>query len=390
MLSKDMSDSIHSAIVAQAIASLRAYDTEARRVAELEERTEISHHRSGGYYPVPAVQGYRALAEAYYALNYCKLVPTQREGIEHCLRAMEMLLTGSDHTKRGALSQQEKDKITRQKLHELVEHGETYLMAGYQRHFNIVRIKGSRQSGYSYTVYDAGGETTPSGRNDNSVVYATIEREIPDPAAIPLLIDMTIQKIKTSNGSRDYQDLRREIDKRLGHITRAEETVRQRKHNCTTRAQRLLIYDLLGSEMLYQFITNPENSAEAILDQLEQKQITLLSAHSSPTPQDNPNAVISSAYWEFGPLGDTATFYAIDDTDRQRMIKALQAKSFNRFEKGEDVNGLYVTVMGSNNVNRLRSLYDPSHPTPRNAVSGQGAKPMGASLCAGTALSPNR
>lgn len=266
----------------------RYYQRPVEKVRGLENATEVvwrvnPEEAKVGYYTQPALQGYEAWLQAFQALDG-RLSTANHEALGRATAILSQLRKDADILYpmfKKEPSAKDLAQYTQQKMTELHATGETYMLTGYSGHFNITRIRQRSDGSYSHTLYDAGGETNviahERDRRGQSRNIANVIEEHPIKRGTDigeLILNETKQRNVKSDSS-EYARLQRQIDRALDdRIIRAVEDYSQRRGNCTTRGQRILVDDLLRDEKvsarLRDFITNDERPPAKIAERLKE------------------------------------------------------------------------------------------------------------------------
>jgi hypothetical protein len=148
------------------LAGWSARQPEIEAVRRLEMHTEQTpvRERNKGYNGRDALRGFRLLVDAYTALN-TSLTNSQTSSLRHFKEISSAL--EAEQSPRGRLYSTR--KRSSDKMKELQQKGEVYIVSGHKNHFNIVRIARSR-FGHTYTLYDAGHGARAVGRDRDFMV----------------------------------------------------------------------------------------------------------------------------------------------------------------------------------------------------------------------------
>lgn len=317
------------------------------RLQAMEERTHVRQMRDGdkGWYHAPALDGYLTWLKAFQVLDQ-DLSPSQNAAIDHAAKILTHLRRDADYLLVPNPSAEGWQQYYEQKVRQLRDTGEAFLLSGYRGHFSISCIRARADGRYSYTLYDAGAEARIVDRNardeyGNPCLIANVveARIIPDWQCIPELIAAEAQKLQHKPDTEAYKQCYAFI----AHVTRgeivdSERDIAQRKSNCTTRAQRVLINHIMGDasvgERLKEFINS--NEADEIARQLHQQSLNLLVGKSSKPPSishiSKPQGTWESHPSSLGPCRRYSIVYKCgeNDPDTPEMIaltKDMDARS---------------------------------------------------------------
>lgn len=260
------------------------------RVARLEERTMFipAEERPHGYYVDKATLGYRIMVESFRATDQ-QLTPTQDARLGRVVSVIDGLNSDAERypwrNDPASRTQASLNSYVQEKMSQLNSVGETFIGSGHETHFNVVRIKRYPDGTLTYTLYDSGHETRGVGvRVDENgerrtQVNAVEERIIRPGASIEALIQAEARKsivnaMPENGDTRAYQE-QRAIIASLTEPTpvRVEVQDAQRRGNCTTRGQRIMMQDILADDGLsarvHGFIT--ENTPHEVFESLGQE-----------------------------------------------------------------------------------------------------------------------
>jgi len=244
----------------------QVFGAEIERVRKLEMGTMMTpqQDRSEGYYRLPALQGYMQIVNAYSLIG--NVTPEQRSG----LHKVASVLSEMQEDQRLLGERPDPARIpgfAAMKLQQLETNGTIYLVSGHVEHFNITRITRQPDGSYNYTLYDAGHESKViDWKGDRPVIQAVQEFQLRPGTDMLALIEADVAKKGAWSNSSEYAAAKGLIDGALVHPPlRAEEEYGQRKHNCTTRGQRIMAADILQdpalSEALYDFASNVDGTS---------------------------------------------------------------------------------------------------------------------------------
>lgn len=259
-------------------------------VARLEERTMFvpEQERKVGYYENKATAGYRILVETFRATDR-QLTPLQDARLGRVVDVMEGLNRDAERyafrMRPELRTQQYLDAYIQEKIGQLNSAGEVFVNSGHNEHFNVVRIKRYQDGTLTYTLYDSGHETRGVGvRVDENgehrtQVNAVEERRIlpgvrPEQLLAAEARKWTLNANPENGDIRAYQEQRALIESLTeSSPIRVEVQDAQRRSNCTTRGQRIMMQDILADDGLaarvHGFIT--DNTPSSVYDALAQE-----------------------------------------------------------------------------------------------------------------------
>lgn len=229
-----------------------SHTEEVARVRHLEQKTMMvsDEERKEGYYTPQALQGYRQLLRAYQALHP-NLDSRQQRNLDFLIGTSHSLEEDYRTKKYGMLFNGKIKNYAETKMAELERRGEVYLQSGHNTHFNITRIR-KTADGYTYTLYDAGHESEyVRSESNRNIINAVREYAIKPRTDIRQLIETDARKLTSDKKSDNYKKVKNWIENALEPIPiRTVEDYGQRRRNCTTRGQRILMQDVLQDPKL--------------------------------------------------------------------------------------------------------------------------------------------
>jgi hypothetical protein len=249
--------------------------------------------RAQGYYRLPAIDGYQQLVAAFKVLDG-NLTDRQQGKLDKFINIIDNLREDYKKLDSGGYEQmpsnKQLDEFVKHKMQQLEKTGEVYMLSGHRTHANIVKIQKKSDGSYSYTLYDSGHETrVVRYEGDRSIVNAVEEHRIKDGASIKQLIVADVVKMRVGYDSEQYKASKSIIENSLdAKPIRVIEDYGQRRGNCTTRGQRILIEDIVGDDpaltyKLRGFIVNDDVSVQDIQRQLAEKEQEIKSG-KKPAP----------------------------------------------------------------------------------------------------------
>lgn len=220
-----------------------------------------------GWNTIPALDGYGAWYRAFQALD-THLTDANHAVLDRVIAATGQLLGDTAVLKRPdrkAPDTAEMHAYIAHKIEELKRTGEVFIISGFRSHFNITRIHHLNDGHFAHTRYDAGGEADTlreqrDGAGELREIVNSIEARLIQPNAnIPRIIELEALQLFSPMVSREYMNAQLELDTMIEREPyRRAEAYRQRRGNCTTRSQRVMVNDLLddqaASDRLRRFI----------------------------------------------------------------------------------------------------------------------------------------
>ncbi|MGH1403814.1 MAG: hypothetical protein ACRBDL_06180 [Alphaproteobacteria bacterium] len=245
---------------------------EIQEVRQLERPTQVIMHNEDllnrGYYAGQATEGYNRLLSAFKILNEDDLSPAQNRALERALEVQDNLrkdaaIYGDRPTGEGA------NRYLDSKMDQLAKTGETYMVSGHKSHFNVTRIQKQTDGSYTYTLYDSGHETQVVGKQDGRLMANAVREHVIKPNAdIRSLIEADMQKRSSDSAGSEYKQSKNFIEGSLKQPpVRTVEEFAQRRGNCTTRGQRIMVSDIVQdnqlSEKIYNFLNGANGTSDA-------------------------------------------------------------------------------------------------------------------------------
>ncbi len=245
---------------------------EIQEVRQQERPTQIIMHNEDllnrGYYAGQATEGYNRLLSAFKLLHEDDLLPAQNKALERALEVQDNLrkdaaIYGDRPTGEGA------NRYLDSKMDQLAKTGETYMVSGHKSHFNVTRIQKQTDGSYTYTLYDSGHETQVVGKQDGRLMANAVREHVIKPNAdIRSLIEADMQKRSSDSAGSEYKQSKNFIEGSLKQPpVRTVEEFAQRRGNCTTRGQRIMVSDIVQdnqlSEKIYNFLNGANGTSDA-------------------------------------------------------------------------------------------------------------------------------